>query len=275
MDPTEVRQMVKYKQCVVVIDTSPPIKAGFPPYAVQGQRAIPNNFGNPRLVSLLEAEEEHLRKVAQRMRAQQVTEAVASMNSEVEPGDVEMSAGSVTPPPRFEMARPPIVPETTVQSEAEVASRQAAPAVEAGLEIPEQSAVSAREVGPLAAADDTGVVASPYEAGNVLVNSREKTAASVVVLGSVVEDGSEVRMRNYEPKKRSKWAAPDPNQPALFYTDQAVKAELEKAVASQVGTMRATTKTIKTSPTKAVVTQGELDDTAILNSRQLVQDSLR
>jgi hypothetical protein len=197
------------------------------------------------------------------------------MNSEVEPGDVEMSAGSVTPPPGFEMARPQVVPETTVQSEAEAASRQAAPAVEAGLEIPEQSAVSAREVGPLAAADDTGVVASPYEAGNVLVNSREKTAANVVVLGSVVEDGSEVRMRNYEPKKRSKWAAPDPNQPALFYTDQAVKAELEKAVASQVGTTRATTKTIRTSPTKTVVTQGELDDAAILNNRQVVQDSLR
>ena len=52
MDPTEVRQMVKHQQCVVVIDTSPPIKSGYPPYAVLKQRAIATEYGEPKLVEL-------------------------------------------------------------------------------------------------------------------------------------------------------------------------------------------------------------------------------
>lgn len=57
MDPTELRQMVKHSQCVVIIDTVPPIKASYPPLALRPQRAVPDNYGPPRLVSLLEAEE--------------------------------------------------------------------------------------------------------------------------------------------------------------------------------------------------------------------------
>ena len=59
MDPTEVRQMVKHQQCVVVIDTSPPIKSGYPPYAVLKQRAIADEYGEPKLVSLEDAEAEY------------------------------------------------------------------------------------------------------------------------------------------------------------------------------------------------------------------------
>ena len=61
MDAPEVRQMVKHKQCVVLIDTSPPIKCAYPPYAVLKQRAIACEFGEPKLVSLEEAEAEYLR----------------------------------------------------------------------------------------------------------------------------------------------------------------------------------------------------------------------
>ena len=59
MDPTEVRQMVKHQQCVVVIDTSPPIKSAYPPYAVLKQRAIAKDYGEPKLVSLEDAEAEY------------------------------------------------------------------------------------------------------------------------------------------------------------------------------------------------------------------------
>jgi type IV secretion system protein VirD4 len=59
MDPTEVRQMVKHQQCVVVIDTSPPIKSGYPPYAVLKQRAIATEYGEPKLVGLEEAETDY------------------------------------------------------------------------------------------------------------------------------------------------------------------------------------------------------------------------
>jgi hypothetical protein len=62
MDAPEVRQMVKHKQCVVLIDTSPPIKCAYPPYAVLKQRAIACEFGEPKLVSLEDAEAEYLRE---------------------------------------------------------------------------------------------------------------------------------------------------------------------------------------------------------------------
>jgi hypothetical protein len=58
IDPTELRQMVKHSQCLVIIDTVPPIKASYPAFAVRPQRAVPDNYGPPRLVSLLEAEEQ-------------------------------------------------------------------------------------------------------------------------------------------------------------------------------------------------------------------------
>jgi type IV secretory pathway TraG/TraD family ATPase VirD4 len=70
MDQSEVRQMVKHSQCVVVIDTSPPIKASYPPYAVLRQRAIAVDYGEPRLVSLIDAEEAFLRKVQAKMQTE-------------------------------------------------------------------------------------------------------------------------------------------------------------------------------------------------------------
>lgn len=70
MDPTEVRQMVRHKQAAVVIDTSPPIKIAYPPYAVLRQRAIAVDFGEPKLVSLVDAEAAYLHKVHERMQAE-------------------------------------------------------------------------------------------------------------------------------------------------------------------------------------------------------------
>jgi len=83
MDPTELRQMVKHTQCVVVIDSAPPIKASYPPFAVQKVRALAPEYGSPRLVSLLQAEEEKLDKTAREFRQQELASAVARMNSGV------------------------------------------------------------------------------------------------------------------------------------------------------------------------------------------------
>jgi hypothetical protein len=90
MDPTEIRQMVKHRQCVVIIDTSPPIKAGYPPFAVQRIKAMPNNYGEPTLVSLASAEEAHLRQIAQRMLEEEVARAAAGLAA----GDVDGTAGA-------------------------------------------------------------------------------------------------------------------------------------------------------------------------------------
>jgi type IV secretory pathway TraG/TraD family ATPase VirD4 len=62
MDATELRQMVKHSQCVIINDTAPPIRAGYPVYAVRKERARAPEYGTPRLVSLLEAE--HLVRLA-------------------------------------------------------------------------------------------------------------------------------------------------------------------------------------------------------------------
>src|SRR5215213_2636598 len=74
MDAPEVRQMVKHKQCVVLIDTSPPIKCAYPPYAVLKQRAIAIDYGQPRLVSLMEGEEAYLATLKQELEKQRVVE---------------------------------------------------------------------------------------------------------------------------------------------------------------------------------------------------------
>lgn len=96
MDPTEMRQMVKHTQCVVVIDSAPPIKASYPPFAVQKVRALPPEYGSPRLVSLLQAEEERLKKTAREFRHQELAAAVARMKSGVIEEEVAIEgAGSV------------------------------------------------------------------------------------------------------------------------------------------------------------------------------------
>jgi type IV secretory pathway TraG/TraD family ATPase VirD4 len=83
MDPTELRQMVKHTQCVVVIDSAPPIKASYPPFGLQKVRALAPEYGSPRLVSLLQAEEEKLEKTAREFREQELAAAAAQMNSGV------------------------------------------------------------------------------------------------------------------------------------------------------------------------------------------------
>jgi|GEM_PF-596249 len=81
MDPTELRQMVKHSQCVVVIDTAPPIKASYPPFGMQKLRALAPEYGEPRLVSLLTAENEKLEAAALEFRRQEMDAAVARMRS--------------------------------------------------------------------------------------------------------------------------------------------------------------------------------------------------
>src|SRR5438046_10306531 len=98
MDPTELRQMVKHTQCVGVIDSAPPIKASYPPFAVQKVRALAPEYGTPRLVSLLQAEEEKLDKTAREFRQkEELAAAVARMNSGVIEEEVAIDgAGSVS-----------------------------------------------------------------------------------------------------------------------------------------------------------------------------------
>jgi len=97
MDPTELRQMVKHTQCVVVIDSAPPIKASYPPFGVQKVRALAPEYGSPRLMSLLQAEEEKLEKAAREFREQELVAAVARMNAGAIDGKdaVVESGGSV------------------------------------------------------------------------------------------------------------------------------------------------------------------------------------
>src|SRR5215216_5546299 len=91
MDPTEVRQMVKHQQCVVVIDTSPPIKAGYLPYAVLNQRAIAVEYGVPKLVSLEDAEAEY-QKVIKASGELEATEN--RLNPEESPDVVSLAEGN-------------------------------------------------------------------------------------------------------------------------------------------------------------------------------------
>jgi hypothetical protein len=82
MDPTELRQMVKHQQCIVIIDSQPPIKAGYPPLAVSRQRALAVDYGEPKLVTLLQGEEAYLTVLAAKIKdeldAQRATGVVAT-----------------------------------------------------------------------------------------------------------------------------------------------------------------------------------------------------
>lgn len=76
MDPAELRQMVKHKQCVVIIDSQPPIKASYPPLAMSPQRALAVDYGEPQLVTLIQGEAAYLAKLKEEMDKQQVGGAV-------------------------------------------------------------------------------------------------------------------------------------------------------------------------------------------------------
>lgn len=77
MDPAELRQMVKHKQCVVIIDSQPPIKASYPPLAMSPQRALAVDYGEPQLVTLIQGEAAYLAKLKEELDKQQVTGVVA------------------------------------------------------------------------------------------------------------------------------------------------------------------------------------------------------
>ena len=76
MDPAELRQMVKHQQCVVIIDSQPPIKASYPPLAMSRQRALAVDYGEPQLVTLIQGEAAYLAKLKEEMDKQQVGGAV-------------------------------------------------------------------------------------------------------------------------------------------------------------------------------------------------------
>ena len=95
MDPTELRQMVKHSQCVVIIDTSPPIKAGYPEFAVRRERALATDFGAPRLVSLLEAEERVMIQRALSMREGELAGVLENGEIAVENDSSEQLAAGV------------------------------------------------------------------------------------------------------------------------------------------------------------------------------------
>lgn len=82
MDPTELRQMVKHQQCIVIIDSQPPIKASYPPLAVSRQRALAFDYGEPRLVSLIEGEEAYLAKLKEELDQQPVREVAVTLSGE-------------------------------------------------------------------------------------------------------------------------------------------------------------------------------------------------
>jgi hypothetical protein len=80
MDPAELRQMVKHKQCVVIIDSQPPIKASYPPLAMSPQRALAVDYGEPQLVTLIQGETAYLAKLKEELDKQQVTGVVADIS---------------------------------------------------------------------------------------------------------------------------------------------------------------------------------------------------
>ena len=80
MDPAELRQMVKHKQCVVIIDSQPPIKASYPPLAMSRQRALAVDYGEPQLVTLIQGEAAYLAKLKEELDKQQVSGVVADIS---------------------------------------------------------------------------------------------------------------------------------------------------------------------------------------------------
>ena len=54
--PAEVRQLLKFKQAITIVETMPPVKWTFPAAAKTGPRLIPRRFGIPRILSIQEAE---------------------------------------------------------------------------------------------------------------------------------------------------------------------------------------------------------------------------
>ncbi|MGB9178456.1 MAG: type IV secretory system conjugative DNA transfer family protein, partial [Pyrinomonadaceae bacterium] len=70
-DPSEIRQMPKYQQALIVTDTVPPIKCAFPSIALEKDEAHPRYYGKPQILLFEEAEKQYLQKRAADERAAQ------------------------------------------------------------------------------------------------------------------------------------------------------------------------------------------------------------
>ena len=76
-----------------MIDTSPPIKSAYPPYAVLKQRAIAIEYGEPKLVSLEDAEAEYQKviKASGEVRAEATEDTPHREDAEVSVSPAESS----------------------------------------------------------------------------------------------------------------------------------------------------------------------------------------
>ena len=204
MDPTEVRQMVKHQQCVVVIDTSPPIKAGYPPYAVLRQRAIAAEYGDPKLVSLLQAEEAFLKVLAQRMEVELRKKELEEAAKELEAGEGGEPANGTGRVTEGADGIPPLLPET----------------IDGGLNYqPDGSSVqSVAIVGTTTQVGDAG--ASIGTAGSKEVGARARTGT----------DRTDTKGRRAKVVTLA-----NPNQAILSFSDQAVEEALLGSVTAVVG----------------------------------------
>ncbi|MBA3767754.1 MAG: type IV secretory system conjugative DNA transfer family protein, partial [Acidobacteria bacterium] len=81
IDPAELRQLLKHKQAITIVETMPPVRWTFPPSAKTGPRVIPREYGRPRIISFLDAEQ---RTSERRLNAQALAQ----------PGVSEVAAGA-------------------------------------------------------------------------------------------------------------------------------------------------------------------------------------
>ena len=76
--PAEVRQLLKFKQALTMVETMPPVKWTMPASVKTGARLIPRKFGKPRILSIQEAERITL---ARRERKALQAEAIAAKDA--------------------------------------------------------------------------------------------------------------------------------------------------------------------------------------------------
>jgi type IV secretory pathway TraG/TraD family ATPase VirD4 len=65
LDQSELRQMVRHKQAIAIIDTVPPIRFRYPPLSLRQDIQQPRYKGEPQIIDLEEAEESAKLKLKQ------------------------------------------------------------------------------------------------------------------------------------------------------------------------------------------------------------------
>ena len=62
VDPAELRQLVRHKQAVAIIDTAPPIKFSYPPFIQTSPEALsrPDYKGTPHIINLKNAQKANM-----------------------------------------------------------------------------------------------------------------------------------------------------------------------------------------------------------------------